>query len=401
MTEHRRSGPRPLALHLAISAGASTSSLAALPAASSGSLPWSANARAAGERLRPALAAADPERLAAAVAGQATARLAAFLAGVRAWRRHPWRRPQSAAATAWRRGSSRLLDYGGPGAPVLLVPSLINRAHILDLRPGASLCAWLKGRGWRPLLLDWGPPGATEAGFDLDAYILGRLRPALDAAAATAGGALPVIGYCMGGLLALAAALRRPAQVSRLALLAVPWDFHAGGGRSDSALAGLTALAAHCPQGAPPLPADLVAWPFALLQADLVQAKFRRFAALDPASAEAEAFVALEDWLDDGVALAVPVARDCLAGWYGRNDPAAGRWRVGGRAVEPARLACPAFLALPSRDRIVPPAQAAALARALPAAATIEPKAGHVGMAIGGRARQALWQPLESWLGGG
>ncbi len=358
------------------------------------------------ERLRPALAAAAADGLPRAVADEATARLAAFLAGIHAWRRHPWQRPQSRAAIVWRQGSSRLLDYGGPGWPLLLVPSLVNRAHILDLRPGASLCAWLKERGFRPLLLDWGPPGAAEAGFGLDGYILGRLGPALAMAAAMAGGALPVLGYCMGGLLALAAALQWPARVARLALLATPWDFHASDpGRGDPGqggpVAGLAALAAACPPDAPPLPADLVAWPFALLQADLVQAKFRRFAAMDPASAEAESFVALEDWLNDGVALAMPTARDCLAGWYGRNDPAAGRWQVGGRTVAPERLACPAFLALPSRDRIVPPAQAAALARALPAAKVVEPRAGHIGMTVGRRAERALWRPLAGWLRGG
>ena len=44
-----------------------------------------------------------------------------------------------------------------------------------------------------------------------------------------AGGPVVLAGYCMGGLLTLAAALRRPDLVRGLALLATPWDFHADG----------------------------------------------------------------------------------------------------------------------------------------------------------------------------
>jgi pimeloyl-ACP methyl ester carboxylesterase len=35
------------------------------------------------------------------------------------------------------------------------------------------------------------------------------------------------MGYCMGGLLCIAAALRRPEQVAALGLITTPWDFHA------------------------------------------------------------------------------------------------------------------------------------------------------------------------------
>jgi len=62
--------------------------------------------------------------------------------------------------------------------------------------------------------------------------------------------------------------------------------------------------------------------------------KFLAFARMDPTHPKAAAFVALEDWLNDGVPLAAPVARECLAGWYGANTPATGQWRVAGKVVE-------------------------------------------------------------------
>ena len=43
---------------------------------------------------------------------------------------------------------SKDYNYGPPGGrPVLLVPSLDNRAHTLDLAEGSSLARYLAGRG--------------------------------------------------------------------------------------------------------------------------------------------------------------------------------------------------------------------------------------------------------------
>src|SRR3546814_12309737 len=78
--------------------------------------------------------------------------------------------------------------------------------------------------------------------------------------------------------------------------------------------------------------------------------------------------VAGEDWVNDGVPLAAPVARECLAGWYGRNGPARGAWHVAGRPVDPAEWRRPFLAVVPARDRIVPPPSAAALAASVPGA---------------------------------
>ena len=267
-------------------------------------------------------------------------RAARCLQGLEAYRRHPFRRQPQTLPVLWREGTTRLIDFGAGGADpaVLVVPSLINRWHVLDLLPERSFLRHLAEHGLRPLVVDWGAPGPDECRFDLADYVAGRLDRAFVAAARVAGAPLAVLGYCMGGLLALALALRRRRQVACLALLATPWDFHA----EREGQARLLALVADwlpylCGAGGP-VPVDVIQSLFLLLDPFIAPRKFDRFASLDHESQEARGFVALEDWINDGVPMPLPTMQTCLRSWYGGNEPARGFG--GSPAVRSARNCC-------------------------------------------------------------
>jgi polyhydroxyalkanoate synthase len=338
--------------------------------------------------------------LASELASQANSRYAAFLDGLTAYRHHPYRRNLPDPPVLWAEGGTRLLDFGpAEGRPVLLVPSLVNRHYVLDLAEGNSLARWLAGQGVRPLLVDWGWPDEAARAFTLTDYVAGRLDRALDAAlAANDGGSVGLAGYCMGGLLAAALALRRGEAIDRLVFLATPWDFHAEAESRARALGASLPLYAPVMQALGYLPIDAIQALFLGLDPWLGWTKFRRFAGLDPDSDQAKAFVALEDWLNDGVPLAAPVAAECLAGWYGANSPARADWRIAGEAVDPARLTQPSLHLIPRGDRIVPPGSARALAEAMPQARVEEPPLGHIGMVVSSRARQQVWPMLAAFL---
>jgi polyhydroxyalkanoate synthase len=404
-----RLGPRPYLQHLTTATSAWASSLAALPHWRNGSLPWSSHLSdaLASEQaaLRESLAEVDPGVFADAVAAEAKSRCARFEAAVAAYRTHPYRRDMPPVPALWQAGSTKLLDYrageADSGKPaVLVVPSLVNRYYVLDLMPETSFLRWLADEGFPAFAVDWDAPGVEEKGFDFTAYIDRRLVPALAAVrAATGGRDTVVLGYCMGGLLALALAQRRPDDIARLALLATPWDFHAE--RPDQArwlgaMAGwlMPAMAA---TGA--LPVDAIQSLFAAIDPMQVIRKFLVFADLDPASDRARRFVALEDWLNDGMPLAAPVAIETLAGWYGANAPATGHWRVDGTPVDPRACNIPSLVVIPGEDRIVPPGSARVLATLLPHVTAMTPAAGHIGMMVGGRARREVWQPIADWMG--
>jgi polyhydroxyalkanoate synthase subunit PhaC len=355
-----------------------------------------------GERFRSLAAEIDafgPAKIAAALDSEILRRADAYLAGLEAYRRHPFRRREVELPVLWREGSTRLLDYGRntTDPAVLVVPSLINRYYVLDLLPERSFLRHLVSRGLRPIVVDWGAPGKKEREFGLTDYIAGRLETAFTAATRVAGAPIAILGYCMGGLLALALALRRQPEIGCVALLATPWDFQSGHPDQARWFAHATERLASCCGSRETMPVEVIQALFFNLDPFTAERKFTRFAALDPAGEEASGFVALEDWLNDGVPLATGVARDCMRSWYADNDPGHGQWRVGGQRVDPKLLRRPALVVVPSRDRIVPPSSAEPLAAEL-GATVLRPPLGHVGMMSAARAPAMLWTPIAEWL---
>lgn len=377
-------------------------------------LPWKPELKERAESLLTELEAYHPDDVAQALDRVAFERHADFHDGVRAYQRHPYHRPRDRdrkdLPIIWEEGSTRVYDYGPTagnkaaetGDVILLVPSLVNRGYILDLNEKRSFARYLAKCGYRPLLVEWGYPGMDEANFGLDDYVAGRLVTILQDVADINGGPVPVVGYCMGGVLALAATLVDPAQVSKLILLATPWDFMAAGPTQSRIAA---AFAPSLPQMLAihdTLPVDVLQSLFASLDPFMIGEKFRRFQTMATDSAKAHDFVALEDWLNDGVPLPRRVAVDCLIGWYVENRPAKGQWQIDDIDINPADLSCPVLTVIPENDRIVPPESAQALFEACPEDLRTElhPSAGHIGMMVGSRAEKSTWKPVVDWLSG-
>lgn len=400
-----RIGPSPLPLHLWLQILVWMSSRAALPSSRKGLLPWRPHLAEQAETLRQDMLKVDPDELARAIDAQAVRRLTGFMEAVGLYHRHPSRRDLADPPTLWEQGSSRLLDYGATapggdqGAPLLVVPSLINRAYIMDLTQRRSLLRHLAAHGVRPLMLDWGEPGPLEQGFSLSDYVGGRLEDTLDACLTLVGQPVNVLGYCMGGMLALALAQRRPEAVDRLVMLATPWDFHADDQGPARLLRSLAPQFGLLLQHTRTLPVMLLQAMVASLDPFLTSRKFRRFAAMDADSERAREFVALEDWLNDGIPLAGPVAREMLVDWYAENTPARSRWIVRQRPVLPAEVTARTLVVIPEQDYIVPPSSTAPLVTLIPKAESWRLAAGHIGMVASSRAPRTFYTPLARWLG--
>ena len=397
--------PRPLGFHIMMSAMTWNGAVAGLPAFCDGHTLSHASLTAEGTELSKALARCLKESgpaLTEAVTEEALGRIQAMINGVRAYHAHPYVRTMPDVPIMNRQGSLTLLDYGAAqtrnNGVVVAVPSLINPSFILDLDPDRSLMRYLGERGFHPLLVDWGSPGEAEKHYNVGDYVIQHLEPAVERAAQEQGGPVPLIGYCMGGSLALALAARRPDLVASLLLLATPWDFHTASLIQSRALATIFAGALSALKPGQTVPVDLIQLFFASLDPTLTDRKFRRFASLDPTSDAAELFVAIEDWNNGGAPLTAAVARECLGDWYGENLTARGEWMVGGVTIDPATIEHRTLVVAPRADRIVPPASALALGHALPNSQTMRAKGGHVTMIAGPTAPTDLWSPIAEWL---
>ena len=311
------------------------------------------------------------------------ARMQAALAGLRKYQEAA--RPAPAApmpALAGAHGAT-LRDYGGAGPAVLFVPSLINPPNVLDMGE-RSLLRWLGGRGRRVLLLDWGWPGPDRREMSVAGHVERILLPLM----AELGEPVDLVGYCLGGTMALAAAQLGPAR--SVATLAAPWHF---AGFPDDARAHLARLW----DGAQPavtalglLPMEVLQCAFWNLDPARTIAKFEAFASLE--GAEADTFVMLEDWANDGPPISEAAAREMFEGLFRDDLPGSGHWRVAGETIDPESLQIPLLNIVSTTDRIVPAATAAGAGERLDLAL------GHVGMVVGSRARAMLWEPLEAWL---
>lgn len=306
--------------------------------------------------------------------------MAAVLAGVRAYQEHPYRRELPPPPAVAQIGAVRLLDYGGEGRPAVFVPSLINPPTVLDLATDNSLLRWLSDEGVRPLLIDWGRPEAEERGLSIDGYIDERLLPLLTHVPDAA-----VVGYCLGGTMALAAATAQPP--ARLALIATPWNFSGYDARPRAALAQAWSGIAAAATSLGVVPMEMVQPLFWRLDPAGTVAKFERFGRLPTDSAQARAFVALEDWANEGPPLSLPAMRQCFEDFFAADAPGNGQW--GG---DPAKLRCPILNLVSTYDRIVPAAAAPAIGE------RIDIDAGHVGMMVGSRSRELVWRRLRDWL---
>jgi polyhydroxyalkanoate synthase len=304
------------------------------------------------------------------------------LKGLTVYARATRSKPTSPRPEFARIGAACLRDYGGNGPPLILVPSLINPPHILDLDPEVSLAAAVAAMDRRVLLLDWGK-AADRAQLSVSDHVQQLLVPLVQ----KIGGSPALLGYCLGGTMAIAAANLVP--VERIVTLAAPWHFARYPDVARATLQQIWASARPAAESLGALPMEVLQASFWSLDPKRTVGKFAKLAPLSPDSDEARRFAALEDWANEGEPLPLPAARELLDDFFNEDAAGAGNWRIGRTAITD-RLSVPALHLTAAKDRITPAATAAEGPR-------VEVPSGHVGMVVG-RARSVLHRELARFL---
>ncbi len=342
------------------------------------------------------------------VAEASNKRLSQMLSGIDKWRAHPYQRSMSEPPVIWSSGHARALDYGtvDGGHPVLVVPSLINRAYILDLMEDVSFLRRMASKGLRPILLDWGSGIDPNAPQTIEDHMRDVLLPAFRHLSETSGTRPSLLGYCIGGTLATGLAAHLKDDVSKLVLMGSPWDFSELSGVAqalkthvletgpEQMAMSLSALGQHF--GA--VPAAMFQHLFAVLSPMQVVQKFSRFDQAPQNDAAAHKFVAVEDWLADAVSVPAPATKTILIDWYVENQTGMGAWNTLGTPVDPRQITAPTLVITGQKDHIVPTKVATALVPLIKNCAHLSVNKGHVGMIVGGDAQALVADRITTFL---
>lgn len=324
--------------------------------------------------------------------------LALFLKGIDAYRYHPYHRPEIRQPPFWQQGPVQAWTYGRDlpaDAPIILaLPSLINRYTILDSHPSVSFVHFMAQQGIHPIIVDWhgsdaGKDWGFEAYFDHLSELIAALRQHFPQAP------IHLLGYCMGGNLALATG-QLYNQFASLILLATPWDFSHLHQHPGYRFVHDWTMRSINDKGY--LPLDWLQTMFLLLKPLQSLAKFQVFADLDLDSETAERFVAVEDWLNDGVPLSGPVAQVCMEDWIGTNQLCQDGWFVDDQKIDPTLIKMPTLIVQSTQDHLVPLSSSQPLVAKMPHADNWQLDLGHIGMMSSQRAEALLWSPLAKRL---
>jgi len=326
-----------------------------------------------------------------------------MLRGIQMYLAHDYERDERHLETIYEDGCARLLqyaahDYGGEKPVLLLIPSLINKAHIFDLTEQRSMLRYFCAQGVDAYLLDWGAFLHDADMQDLDGVILRKLASAFQFLSDHAARDIHALGYCMGGSLLAGLAAVDDAHMKSLTFMATPWDFHAGSQDMLNRVKFWSPSLMSSLQQDGEMKVDWLQILFSSLYPEQAMKKFARFSNMDEDSDAAHIFVAVEDWLNDGVPLPVGVAEVAVKDWFIGNAPVCGAWELGEKKVDGGAIKVPSFIVASSEDKLVEYDSAEALYKEIKGAAILDPKCGHVGMIAGSHAVENVWRPISDWI---
>jgi polyhydroxyalkanoate synthase len=110
--------------------------------------------------------------------------------------------------------------------PILLVPPLAAPAWCFDLRRGCSVAEHLLARGYPTYVVDYGPIAFSDRALGIEHWVDDVIPNAIDAVVRDSGrDEIQLVGWCLGGIMALLATAARDLPVRSVGMVASPFDF--------------------------------------------------------------------------------------------------------------------------------------------------------------------------------
>jgi polyhydroxyalkanoate synthase len=288
--------------------------------------------------------------------------------------------------------------------PLLLVFAIMNRPHVLDLRPGHSFAEFMLKRGYDLYLLDWGAPGPEDRNLKFDDYTLEYLPRVVRKVKSVSGsGEFNVLGWCLGALIStLYAALRPDDGLRSLVLLTAPLDF------TDKTAGGFIRWTSH--EAFNPdkiidrfgnVPGEMIDYGAKALKPveNFIGSYLNLWDHIDNPKV-VESWHAMNTWVRDIIPMAGGAYRQLINEFYKENRLMEGKLVLRGERVDLGKLKANVLNVIAEADHITPPCQSEGIMNRIGSSdkEVFRVHGGHIGIMAGSGAEKTTWPHIEQWL---
>jgi len=288
--------------------------------------------------------------------------------------------------------------------PLLLVFAIMNRPHVLDLRPGHSFVEYMLKRGYDLYLLDWGAPGPEDKNLKFDDYTLEYLPRAIRKLKSVSGSdEFSMLGWCLGALIGtLYAALRPDDGLKNLVLLTAPLDF------SDKTAGGFIRWTTNEAFNADKIvenlgnvPGELIDYGAKALKPveNFVGSYLNLWDNIDNPKV-VESWHAMNTWVRDNIPMTGGAYRQLINELYRENRLMAGKLELRNEPVQLSKLKANVLTVIAENDHITPPCQSEGVMAKIGSQdkEVFRVRGGHIGIMAGSGAEKNTWPHIQQWL---
>jgi polyhydroxyalkanoate synthase len=256
--------------------------------------------------------------------------------------------------------------------------------------------------GFDTYLIDWGTPTRAERFLTTDDYVNGYIHNVVNyLRERTRAPQVSLLGYCMGGTLSTMYTALHQDNIRNLILLAAGIDFATRDGLinlwTDPRYFDVDKFVDTLGN----IPAEFLQSAFLMLKpiANLIEKPINLMENLHKEEF-VEDYLYMETWLNDNIPVPGEVYREFAKYLFQQNLLTRNRLPVGRHTVDLRKITCPVLNLMARNDDLVPCAQSEPLNDLV--SSTDKEKiiwpAGHIGLAVSGKAQKELWPRATDWL---
>lgn len=290
--------------------------------------------------------------------------------------------------------------------PLLVIYAPINTFHVLDLNPRRSVVRSLMASGGLDIyMLDWGYPSWDDNNLSLSdyfGYVVDAVKIIKDESKSDK---VSILGYCWGGIVALAYAALFDDDVRTLTLMAVPADYK----KDNTILANWTKS----------VDTDRMMNEFGHMDGQILDLaflmrnpprygfdKYLQFFQMLYDVEFIDTFIDVERWLYDTPPIPGKLHQQIIDSCYRKNLLVANQMEITSPSdglkheIDLRKIAAPLLVIVAEKDDLVHPESSVAINNYVSSKdkTVLQNPGGHVALCISGAAHKTLWPQVKKWI---